>query len=154
MPWHPASPSWAPTLPLSAAHPHSRPVAWAPPSAQACPVCGEELPRDLHPTSCFQPSSTDTSNTKTCLSSRSSLCPRCDLILTGLLWAEHVASEAWELLLVAMGGNSLAREGSSSRREQVVNFPEETDAANSVDRANPGVKSSKSTTPAFSLMLV
>lgn len=31
MPWHPASPSWAPTLPLSAAHPHSRPVAWAPP---------------------------------------------------------------------------------------------------------------------------
>lgn len=72
-----------------------------------------------------------------------------------LLWAEHVASEGGGLLLVAMGGNSLARESSSSRREQVVNLPEETDAAaNSVDRANPGVKSSKSATPAFSLMLV
>lgn len=71
-----------------------------------------------------------------------------------LLWAEHVSSEGWELLLVAMGGNSLARKSSSSRREQVVNLPEETDAANSADRANRGVKSSKSTTPAFSLMLV
>lgn len=58
-----------------------------------------------------------------------------------LLWAEHVASECGELLLVAMGGNSLARESSSSRREQVVNLPEETDAANSVGRANPEVKS-------------
>lgn len=98
----------------------------------------------------------DTSTTKTCPSSQSSLCPRCDLILTVLLWAGHVASEGWGLLLVAMGGNSLARESSSSRREQVVNLPEETDAAaaNSVDRANPGVKSSKSATPAFSLMLV
>ena len=71
-----------------------------------------------------------------------------------LLQAERVASECWELLLAAMGGNSLAQESSSSGREQVVILPEETDSANTVGRANPGVRNIKSTTPAFSLMLV
>lgn len=47
-----------------------------------------------------------------------------------LLWAERVASEYWELLSVAVGGNSLAQEISSSGREQVVSLPEETDNAN------------------------
>lgn len=53
-----------------------------------------------------------------------------------------------------MGGNSLAQESSSSRREHVVNLPEETDSANAAGRANPGIQSIKSTTPAFSLILV
>lgn len=88
---------------------------------------------------------------KACLSSQPRICLSCDLILTRLLRAEHVASEGWELLLVAMGGNSLARESSSSRREQVVNLPEETDAANSVDRANPGVKKAANPPPPPSL---
>lgn len=77
-----------------------------------------------------------------------------DLILAMLLQAERVASERWELLSAAMGGNSLAQESSSSGREQVVSLLEETDTANTVGRANPGVRSIKSTTPAFSLMLV
>ncbi|XP_035120051.1 uncharacterized protein LOC118145596 [Callithrix jacchus] len=65
----------------------------------------------------------------------SSLGPRCDLILM-LLWAEYMASECWELLSVAMGGNSPAQENSSSGREQVASLPEETDAANAAGRAN------------------
>lgn len=36
----------------------------------------------------------------------------------------------------------------------MVRLPEETDTANAVGRANPGVRSTISTTPAFSLMLV
>ena len=78
------------------------------------------------------------------------LAPRWDLIPAMLLWAVHVASECWELLSLAMRGNSLAQESSSSGREQVVSLPEETDTANTVGRANPGVRSVKSTTPAFS----
>ncbi|XP_039326268.2 uncharacterized protein LOC104650701 [Saimiri boliviensis] len=64
-----------------------------------------------------------------------SLGPRRDLILM-LLWAEHMASECWELLSVAIGGNSPAQENSSSGREQVASLPEETDAANAAGRAN------------------
>lgn len=70
-----------------------------------------------------------------------------------LLWAEHVARRMLGTAISHHGGNSLAWESSPSRREQVVNLPEETDAANTVGRASPGVKSSKSTTPAFSLLL-
>lgn len=70
-----------------------------------------------------------------------------------LLWAERMASECWELLSGATGGNSLAQESSSSGREQVVSLPKETDAANAVGRTNPGIRSIESTTPAFSLML-
>lgn len=61
---------------------------------------------------------------------------------------------SWELLSVATGGNSLAQESSSRGREQVVRLPEETDTANAVGRASPGVRIITSTTPAFSLMLV
>lgn len=60
---------------------------------------------------------------KPCPSSQSSLCPGGDLILARLLWAEHVAPDGWELLRVAMGGNSLAREGSSSQKEAGGEFP-------------------------------
>ena len=88
-----------------------------------------------------------------CLSSPA-LAPRCDLILAVLLWAERMASECWELLSGTTGGNSLAQESSSRGREQVVSLPEETDTANAIGRANPGIRSIKSTTPTFSLMLV
>ena len=55
------------------------------------------------------------------------LAPRWDLILAMLLQAVCMASECWKLLSVAMRGNSLAQESSSSGREQVVSLPEETD---------------------------
>lgn len=76
---------------------------------------------------------------------------RCDLILAmQRTWHQNAGScyqSPWEGIPWLWGS-------SFSRREQVVNLLAETDSANAVDRANPGVKSIKFTTPAFSLMLV
>lgn len=58
------------------------------------------------------------------------------LILTVLLWAEHLASECLEWLSVAVGGNSLAQENSSRGKEQVAVSPQ--------DRCRPQCKQSQS----------
>lgn len=108
------------------------------------------FPRTYTPSLIFSPSKWTAPIPKPICLPCPALASRWDLILAMLLRAVHVASECWELLSVAMRGNSLAQESSSSGREQVVSLPEDTDTANTVGRANAGVRSVKSTTPAFS----